>query len=217
MESVFWHERWEQNQIGFHQDEINAHLTFFWHQLALPPESRVFVPLCGKSSDLLWLRAQGHKVTGIELSSLAVEAFFTENDLTPEVEHLDELARWSCDGIEIFVGDFFHLKAADLGNIDAIYDRASLIALPPEMRSDYVDHIHSLVKSGTPTLLVTLEYLQSEMNGPPFAVHEEEVRQLYNMSTEILVLKTFDILEESPHFKKRGLTQLEEKVYRLKL
>lgn len=217
MDSVFWHERWQQNQIGFHQDEINAHLTSFWQQLDIPKGSRVFVPLCGKSSDMLWLRAEGYKVVGIELSPLAVESFFVENALEPEVEHLDEFARWSCDDLEILVGDFFHLDANDIGEIHAVYDRASLIALPPEMRPDYVQHLHSLLADGTQTLLVTMEYEQSEMNGPPFAVHEDEVRALYANSSEIEHLLTLDILEESPRFKERGMTHLAEKVYQLKL
>ena len=217
MESDFWHERWQLNQIGFHQDEINTHLTAFWQKLAVPKGSTVFVPLCGKSSDMLWLRAEEYRVIGIELSPVAVEAFFDENGLEPEIEHLDEFARWSCDGIEILVGDFFHLNPEILGRIDAIYDRASLIALPPEMRPDYVQHIHNLMEDGTPTLLVTMEYEQNEMNGPPFAVHEDEVRQLYKESEEVESLLTLDIFAESPHFAKRGLSALVEKVYRLKL
>lgn len=217
MDSVFWHERWQQNQIGFHQDEINAHLTAFWKQLPLAEGATVFVPLCGKSGDMLWLRSKGFRVVGVELSPLAVEAFFVENALEPEVEHLDEFARWSCDGIEILAGDFFHLKKEHIGHIDAVYDRASLVALPPEMRPDYVQMVHSLLAEGTPSLLVTMEYDQSQMNGPPFAVHEDEVRLLYKDSNEVEILLTIDVLDESPAFKQRGLQQLQEKVYRLKL
>ncbi|CAG0910721.1 unnamed protein product, partial [Cyprideis torosa] len=161
--------------------------------------------------------ARDYKVIGIELSPVAAEQFFAENALIPTVSKQGEFAVWDCDGITILVGDFFHLTPSDLGKIDAVYDRASLIALPPEMRPDYVKHIHSLLDDGTQTLLVTMEYDQSQMNGPPFSVHEEEVRALYATSEQIDTLLTLDILPESPELERRGITSLIEKVYQLTL
>lgn len=168
MKAEFWLERWQRNEIGFHQGEINAHLQEFWGGLQLPAGSEVFVPLCGKSRDLLWLRAQGHRVLGVELSPLAVEDFFLENELKPQVRSHGIFDSWSCDGVTLLCGDFFELEAADLKGVAAVYDRASLVALPPEMRERYAQHLHRILPARVPMLLVTMDYPQAEMSGPPF-------------------------------------------------
>ena len=218
MNSDFWHERWAENEIGFHQDDINSHLTAFWGELSLPEQgATVFVPLCGKSTDMVWLRDRGYRVVGVELSPLAVEQFYEEHGLVPTVHKEEEFACWEAGNISILVGDFFHLETRHLEKVDAVYDRASLVALPPEMRAEYVEHLHSVLKDGTQTLLVTLEYNQEEIEGPPFSVHEDEVRELYATSRQIELLYTQDILPEKPKFQRAGATKLLEKVYQLKL
>lgn len=216
MDKAFWHERWENNQIGFHQQEINSHLQHFWSRLALPAESRVFVPLCGKSRDMLWLREQGHPVLGVEISPRAVADFFAENDLQAEVSEVREgLQRWSFDSLEILCGDLFALQAGDVSDCRGIYDRASLIALPPSMRPDYARKMGELFTDPRPTLLVTMEYPQAEMKGPPFSVDEAEVRRHYESQYRIQDILKLDILEENPRFRERGVRHLYERVYLL--
>ena len=141
MDRAFWLDRWEQNQIGFHEGEVNSHLQEFWGRLGVAPGSRIFVPLCGKSRDLLWLRAQGHEVFGVEWSPVAVRDFFAENGLTPECGRGDGYEECIADGIRMRCGDFFHLERNDLSGVSGVYDRASLIALPPETRAAYAAHL----------------------------------------------------------------------------
>lgn len=215
MDAEFWIERWQERQIGFHQDEINTHLRDFWPTLDIPGADRVFVPLCGKSSDMLWLRGQGHKVLGVELSPIAVREFFDENDLVPTVTQAGSFERWENDGLVLLCGDFFDIKSEDLAGCSGVFDRASLIALPPEMRDGYARHMMSIMPESARILLVTMEYIQDEMQGPPFSVHEEEVRSLYEERYEVSVLYEKDILAENPRFKDRGISQLVEKVYQL--
>lgn len=215
MKAEFWHERWELNQIGFHQDEFNNHLQAFWNELSVPAGSRIFVPLCGKSRDMLWLRAQGFLITGVELSPIAVSNFFTENDLNVTITQQGKLERWESDGLSILLGDFFNMTAEDVADCTAVFDRASLIALPPEMRLHYAEHFKRILPAHIRSLLVTLEYDQAEMNGPPFSVHEEEVRSYYEGAFTVECLFTASVLDESPGFRQRGLTRLDEKVYRL--
>ena len=215
MDPDFWHERWEANQIGFHQDEINAYLGRYWPTLGLDPGSRVLVPLCGKSLDLLWLREQGHAVVGIELSRIAVQTFFEENGVAPVVQEKTHYTRWSCEGIELLCGDFFNFGAADLGKVDALYDRAALIALTHVQRPRYAQRLTHLLKPGTPGLLVTLDYDQAVMDGPPFAVPGDEVQRLYEASFHIQHLTQFDALGDNPKFRDKGLSKLTEHVYRL--
>ncbi len=215
MKAEFWLERWQRKEIGFHQDEINAHLQEYWGGLRLSAGGEVFVPLCGKSSDMLWLRAQGHRVLGVELSPLAVEDFFLENELKPQVRSAGAFDRWSCDGVSILCGDFFDLEAADVKAVAGVYDRASLVALPQEMRERYAQHLHRILPAGSPMLLVSMDYAQQEMGGPPFAVSEAEVRGLYEAHYAIERLYTLDVLAENPRFRERGLTRLDEVVYRL--
>ncbi len=215
MKAEFWLERWQRNEIGFHQAEINAHLQEYWGRVGLKPGSEVFVPLCGKSNDMLWLRAQEHRVLGVEISPLAVEAFFVENELKPEVRNIGPYERWSCDGVTILCGDFFELEATDLRHIAGVYDRASLVALPLEMREQYAQHLQRILPAGTPMLLVTMDYPQAEMSGPPFAVVEDEVRHFYGARYEIERLYALDILAETPRFRDGGVSRLEEVVYSL--
>jgi thiopurine S-methyltransferase len=215
MQHEFWHQRWQQNQIGFHSEAVNPHLQQQWATLALKPNSRVFVPMCGKSNDMLWLLAQGHQVVGVELSPLAVEAFFAENGLQPSIRQQGHFVISEIDGLQIFCGDFFALQPADLGAIDAVYDRAALVALPDDMRISYAATLSKLLNPGTKILLVTFEYPQPEMAGPPFCVAQDEVELLYQAWCQIDLLESIDIGERDAHFKARGVSWIQERVYQL--
>lgn len=180
MEHHFWLERWKQDQIGFHQAEINQYLSEHWEPLGLAPEAPVFVPLCGKSLDMLWLREQGHPVLGVELSEKAVAAFFAENDIAAESRREGEFMLYSGGGLQLLTGDFFALRPENLHGVRAVYDRASLIALPPPMRAAYARHMASLLPAGAHILLITMEYPVGALDGPPFSVSEGEVRELFD-------------------------------------
>lgn len=216
MDEQFWHERWQNNQIGFHQQEINSYLQQYWSRLQLPAGSTVFVPLCGKSRDMLWLLEQGYQVLGIEISPIAVADFFQENGLQPEITSENGIERWSCDELVILCSDFFSLSARDVTHCDAVYDRASLIAMPPVMRPAYAEKLQALFSTPRPILLVTMEYPQHEMGGPPFSVSVDEVNRFYADRFEIDNILVRDILEESPRFKNQGVTAMHERVYLLR-
>lgn len=215
MQHEFWHERWQQNQIGFHRDDIHPHLQQYWPKLALKPDSRVLVPMCGKSNDMLWLLEQGYQVLGVELSPLAVTAFFTENDLQPNSRQQGEFLLHEIDGLQILCGDFFALQKEDLGKIEAVYDRGALVALPENMQRDYVKKLAQLLEFGTTILLIALDYPQAQMSGPPFSLSHADIAKLYQSWCEIELLADEDVLEQELRFKERGLTQLREQVYRL--
>ncbi len=223
MEVDFWLERWEKNEIGFHQQVINPYLMYFYGEKGPAVEQRekfkVFVPLCGKSKDMLWLSQNNYQVFGVECSEHAVREFFEENALNYRYAEKDQHALYlSSDqaaAIEVFQGDFFALQQEDIDDITDIFDRASLIALPVEMRVRYAEKMAELQKPGMRSLLVTLNYDQSKMDGPPFSVSEENVYDLYsdNFSIEKLCFK--EIINDEPKFKSRGLTSLVETVYKL--
>lgn len=214
MQADFWHQRWEENRIGFHLEQVNPYLVEYWPSLGLAPASRVFVPLCGKSRDLLWLAGQGHEVIGVEISPIAVRAFFEENRLQPEVTTEGAFEIWSVEQITVLLGDFFELQPAQLGEVAGVYDRASLIALPAEMRPDYVAHLNALCPSA-PRLLITLDYDQAQMSGPPFAVSDAEVEALYADRGSLTRLAATDVLAENDRFRERGLERLVETVWRI--
>ena len=215
MDKAFWLERWERNQIGFHEGEVNSHLQAFWSRMRLPAGSRIFVPLCGKSRDLLWLRAQGHEVFGVEWSPVAVRDFFSENGLVPDTIDEEGYEEWRADGVVLRCGDFFDLKPGDLEGVAGVYDRASLIALPPDSRPAYAEHLVALLPLAAPLLLITLEYDQGEMSGPPFSVTEAEVRLLFGRVRAVDLIYERDVLGEHGRFRERGLNRLHEKVYLL--
>lgn len=215
MHEEFWQARWAQNEIGFHQPQVNAHLQRHLDRLGLAPGARVLVPLCGKSLDMAWLASQGLRVLGVELAEKAVAAFFSEQGLVPSVTRQGAFVAYAGAGIEILCGDVFALSAEQVADCAGVYDRAALIALPPAMRQRYVAHLPAILPRSCQGLLVTLDYEQSLMDGPPFAVGETEVRALYAPGWQLETLDVQDVLDESPRFRERGLTRLEERVYRL--
>jgi thiopurine S-methyltransferase len=217
MKKDFWLERWERAEIGFHQDAINPYLRRYWPDLHVVRGSEVFVPLCGKSLDMLWLREQEYFVLGVELSPIAVQEFFSEKGQTPQRVHSEKFASYIAGGICLSCGDFFDLGKEDMAQVGAVYDRASLVALPPEMRERYARHLVSILPSGTQILLITFDYPQAEMSGPPFAVSVAEVEALYRDCAEIRLLTQQNVLEQNPRFKQRGVTRMQESVFLLTL
>lgn len=215
MQPDFWHKRWEQDLIGFHQQLVNSSLQQFWPDLGLSAGARVLVPLCGKSRDLAWLAGQGHRVLGVELSERAVEGFFNEHELTPEVDRHGAFQVYRSQGIEVWCGDFFALTPADTADCVGFYDRAASIALPLAMRERYVKHLHALLPAPCAGLLITLEYDQRLIEGPPFAVPDEEVQRLWGEQWHPRLLATDDVLAQSPKYLNAGATQLLERTYRL--
>lgn len=167
----FWLQRWQSGQIGFHEGRPNLHLER-WASV-LGEGTSVLVPLCGKAVDLAYLARRGHAVTGVELSGLAAEAFFAEQGLVPERSREGPYLRRTAGGVSILEGDVFALT----GEWDAAWDRAALIALPPEVRARYAALLRARVRG--PILLVTFVYDQGRRDGPPFSVDDEEVRRLY--------------------------------------
>jgi thiopurine S-methyltransferase len=178
MDTQFWHRRWENNEIGFHEDAPNPLLVKHVAELALAQGSRVFLPLCGKTLDIHWLLANGYQVRGVELSKIAVEQLFADLAVTPEISRHGELARYRAPAIDIFNGDIFCLSSQLLGPVDAIYDRAALVALDGELRDRYAAHV-TQITGRAPQLLICYEYAQSQMTGPPYSIGADEVRRLY--------------------------------------
>lgn len=215
MEHDFWHERWRNGEIGFHLNEINPWLLRHWPTLDVPQAGTVFVPLCGKSLDMLWLREQGHAVLGVELSGIAVEAFFTGQGATAQRNLQGKFAALESDGIRLLCGDFFDLRREDMAQVSAVYDRAALIALPPDLRRRYAQHLAHILPAGTVMLLVVMEYPQAERNGPPFSVPPDEVRALYGDVARIELLESREVLDENPRFKQQGVTRMHEHVLQL--
>ena len=192
MDKTFWHQRWEENKIAFHESQANPLLVKYFKALSLAKGSRVFVPLCGKSLDIHWLLSNGYRVAGAELSKIAVTQLFAELGVDPAVSGVGEVEHYSADKIDIFCGDIFDLPRKMLGPVDAVYDRAALVALPDEMRARYAAHLME-VADKAPQLLICHEYDQSLMDGPPFSISDEEVIHHYGGHYHLTRLASVDI------------------------
>lgn len=216
MNPDFWIDRWTNHEIGFHQTRVNAYLTAWWPSLSTPAPATVFVPLCGKSIDMHWLRERGHPVIGVEVARSAVREFFDEWQVEPTVSKHGAFERWEHGGIALLCGDFFALQANDLADVGAVFDRAALIALPRPLRVDYARKLRDVLPARCVSLLIAIDYLQSQMSGPPFTVDDEEVQQLFGHS-RVELLETADVLQhpDNARLRTRGLTGLVERVYRL--
>ena len=213
MKNEFWILKWQENQIGFHKDSVHRMLTQHVDELSLVNSNTVFVPLCGKTIDMLWLHQQGYKVIGIELSQIAVEEFFNENKLDYTQTKTTDFNIYKHKEITIYQGDFFKLTKKDLKDVKATYDRAALIALSDELQKSYVKHLNAITPKQTPTLLITLEF--NHPSGPPFSTPLPKVENLYP-NTTIMSLQSEDIIEEMPMHKNKDCEEVIERVYLMK-
>lgn len=217
MEPTFWHARWQNNEIGFHEGQPNAWLTTYWSRLSSDTQAgQVFVPLCGKSSDLHWLAAQGHPVLGVELSEIACRDFFAEAGVPVEPESYGAHLRFQNGVLNVLCGDFFQLDSSTTGEITRVYDRAALIALPPAMREAYARHLTQLLPAGSEMLLITLDYPEGQMKGPPFNVSDAEVQRLYGEAFDIKPLAHIPMDAQNDFAKRRGLSGASESVFLLR-
>jgi Thiopurine S-methyltransferase (TPMT). len=188
----FWKQTWEKNEIGFHQSKPNPLLVAYFKELNLVEGSRVFLPLCGKALDIAWLLSKGYRVTGAELSKLAIKHLFIGLGVEPEITECGSVSRYSAKNIDIFVGDIFDVSSDVLGPVDAIYDRAALVALPEEMRKRYTEHILEITDTAD-QILITFEYEQSLMDGPPFSLNSDEINRHYKDAYNLALLESISV------------------------
>ncbi len=208
MDKSFWHQNWENNNIGFHNSEPNRLLVKYFSELLLPKNSRVFVPMCGKTLDISWLLSNGYRVAGAELSEIAVRQLFEELELEPTRSNNDKLKHYSTNNIDIFAGDIFHLSEEMLGRADAVYDRAALVALPEEMRTQYTRHLTAITDKA-PQLVICYEYDQSLMEGPPFSISREELYKHYGDHYDLASIVSTNV-------QVKGVEEIKENVWLLK-
>ena len=207
---AFWHNRWKTQQIGWHRAIYNDLLLKHWPSINAPLGGQVLVPLCGKSLDMLWLAEQGYNVVGLEMVEQAVQAFFEENKLETKLTDLENHTKHTSSPFTIFQGDLFDLEAGVV-QADTWYDRAAMVALPNSVREDYVKQIYSQTKPGASGLLITFAYPQEQMDGPPFALHDEDVLRFFADCFEVECLEKIDLEDE----KDRGLSNVTSTVFKI--
>lgn len=215
MEPQFWLKKWEANQIGFHLDSVHPLLERHWPPSGLGEGGTVLVPLCGKSIDLVHLRRLGYRVVGVELSPLAIQQFFAEQGLQPAAANIGGMETYEAGGICLILGDFFELRPEHLPAIDAVYDRAALIAMPPDRQPAYAAQLMGLVPETARVLLITLEYDIREMDGPPFSTPPKQVERLFGGRYRVEMLESSDALDGNSGLRARGLTALLETAWAL--
>lgn len=208
MDENFWHQRWRDNDIPFHEGRVNGYLKAYFERLGLQADETVFVPLCGKALDMVWIRQQGQAIVGVELSAIAVRDFFSENGIEYAVEKSRAFERFSGDGVELLCGDFFDMTPSDFEGVRGVYDRASYCALDTDGRKRYARFLCDMLPRGAGILLLSLEYPPSIMDGPPYAVGEAEVCRCFEARYDVAHLETRDIIDKQPYFQAKGLPSL---------
>lgn len=220
MDTEYWLQRWREGRTGWHHKEVMPLLEKHWPTLQVPLGVRVLVPLCGKSLDMLWLAQRGLRVLGVDVSPIAAESFLAENHLRARTRagtdgmHY-EITNPPGGGIEIINGDLFNLDAATLHGCGAFYDRAATIALPAAMRTRLAQEVYAKLPPGSRGLLITLDYPQNQLEGPPFSVGDAEVQRLFDAHWNIERLDRRDILASQPSFSEQGVTALHTTVHGL--
>ncbi len=216
MEHDFWHTVWETGRTGWRQSEPGPRLRAHWSAIDVPANGTILVPLCGDSPDMRWLLDQGHRVVGCDLSELGLTRFMTDNTMKFERFERESFVELVGPGIRLLAGDFMALTPTDIGPVNAVYDRAATIALPPPMRRAYVEHLATLIDPGVQSLLIAINYDETEMKGPPFSVPNDEVTELFSDLFEVHILDASSNSDLAGRLKDRGLTQLTETTYRIK-
>lgn len=212
MDDKYWLNKWQSDDIAFHEKFINANLIAYIDELKLPPRGSILVPLCGKSKDMLWLADRGFHVVGIELSPIACKDFFAELNITPNITTQTKFIRYHYQNIELLCGNLFDLTPADLPGIQAVYDCKALIALPSDLRKGYLDHIVACLGKNIRILLLTRE-TNCKVNPPPFPINKAEVDSLYGPYFEVKELKR-DLVKDVPErLIRKGYTEMTESVY----
>ena len=212
MDEEFWKRCWEQDEIGFHLNKVNPVLPKYWNQLPHTSGSNVFVPLCGKSLDLIWLMKQGFYVVGVELSKLAVDAFFMEQAIKPIIQNKDEFQHYKSNQLALWCGSLFDLSGSHLENIQAVYDRGSLVALPLKMRRRYMDKLLNALPRSASWLLITFEYDENIMQGPPFNVNQSEVLGYFD-GYDVRLVGEEEMIGSMPKAQSMGLGSIRQCVY----
>lgn len=215
MQTEFWLEHWRQGRIGFHRDAPLPLLVKYWQTLELPRDARVLVPLAGKSLDMIWLAEQGYRVLGVELSPLAVAQFLQEHGLQAQTRESEQGVHHVAGNIELIQGDVFALTEATLAGCDAVYDRAAIVALPPAMRERYARDVYDRLPVHCRGLMITFDYPQSEMSGPPFSVPADDIEALFGNSWQVSERERDDVLASHPDFQAAGLSSLHTLAFRL--
>jgi len=219
MEAEYWLKRWREGRTGWHRSEVMPLLVQHWSALNVPRGSRVLVPLCGKSLDMLWLAQQGMRVLGVDVSPVAIESFLAENQLHARTRGEADGTHYEITNasgeIEIINGDAFALDPDEVAQCNVFYDRAALIAMPAPMRRRLVDELYVQLPAGSAGLLITLAYPGNEMQGPPFSVDDAEVHDLFDKRWQVDRLEYRDILASQPSFSDQGVSALHTGVYAL--
>ena len=219
MEAEYWLKRWREGRTGWHRSEVMPLLVQHWSALNVPRGSRVLVPLCGKSLDMLWLAQQGMRVLGVDVSPVAIESFLAENQLHARTRGEADGTHYEITNasgeIEIINGDAFALDPNEVAQCNVFYDRAALIAMPAPMRRRLVDELYVQLPAGSAGLLITLAYPGNEMQGPPFSVDDAEVLDLFDKRWQVDRLEYRDILASQPSFSNQGVSALHTGVYAL--
>ena len=210
-----WLARWQNNKIGWHVDTVNRSLIDYFELLELTPGASIFVPLCGKSIDMIYLSEMGYSVVGVEFSSIGIEQFFNDNNLQYSITKIDGFMLYQSGRIEIYCGDYFDLGVEHLKTVSAVYDRASLIALELDLRAKYATHLADIIPSDARILLLTLIYPQHQMSGPPFSVSNAEVESLFSTAFKYRQLHCFNDIDNEPKFLRAGVDYVENAAYLL--
>lgn len=216
MDAKFWLDRWRRNDIGFHKEVVNPQLARWWPELGVDAGAPVLVPLCGKSRDMAWLAQRQQSVIGVELSALAIDAFYAESELAPAVDQVAEFTRYQAARNTILQGNLFDLTAPVIGEVGAVFDRGALVALEPNTRAAYVDHLLRVVAEDARLLVLVVEYDQQLVAGPPHCVYPEEIALLYGDRCEIELLESEPTSDVPPHFSAQGVGTIVNAAYRIR-
>ncbi len=214
-QTIDWHSHWTRKSPGFHEGQVNVYLQQFLPLYNLQTKAAIFMPLCGKAIDILWLAQQGYQVIGVELSEVAIQSFFAESGIDFVKVQLDKLVVYEAENITLYQGDYMDLEPEYLVDCKLVYDRASIVAIESFNRKAYQRKMLEIIPAGTPMLLVTLEYDQRIMQGPPFSVPVIEINDLYQPEYQLDILQTSEQIEERPKWREIGLQSLLETALRL--
>jgi len=216
-DNELWYNIWKKDKVGFHKQTVNTYLLKYHKQLGDLTTKRVLVPLCGKDIDMMWFLNQGSHVIGVELSPIAVNAFFSENKLTYHKRKIfmPPFTIYQHHLLKLYCGDFFNLQRKNIRHIDVVYDKAALVALPKTKRIDYANKLATLMPIGCQMLLMAVEFKSHITDSPPYSITNKEIHFLFKKKFNIKLLLHKKNIPMPPHLKNRRITNTHRRVYLL--
>ena len=140
-----------------------------------PKTGRIAVLGCGGGSDALLFAEAGFEVMGFDFAQTAIDranARATDRGIK---------------NVQFLQRDIFDLETEFANEFDYVLEHTCFCAIDPELRSRYVQLVHSILRPQGQ--LIAIFYTHGRSGGPPFGVKPQEVLDYFEPQFDRILFK----------------------------